>query len=31
MAALKVVLYVLVFPGFLFQFVFSTFLEWVDR
>jgi NADH-quinone oxidoreductase subunit H len=31
MNALKVALYILVFPGFLFQSVFSTFLEWVDR
>ncbi len=25
------ILYILVFPGFAFQFVFSTFLEWMDR
>jgi NADH-quinone oxidoreductase subunit H len=31
MATVKVLLYILVFPGFLFQFVFSTLLEWVDR
>ncbi len=31
MNTLKVVLYLLVFPGFLFQSFFSTFLEWVDR
>jgi len=31
MEYLKVALYLLVFPGFLFQSVFSTFLEWVDR
>jgi NADH-quinone oxidoreductase subunit H len=31
MNALKVALYILVFPGFLFQSVFSTYLEWVDR
>ena len=31
MNALKVALYVLVFPGFLFQSFYSTFLEWMDR
>lgn len=31
MATVKVLLYILVFPGFLFQVVFSTLLEWVDR
>ena len=31
MNALKVALFLLVFPGFLFQSVFSTWLEWVDR
>lgn len=31
MNALKVALYVLVFPGFLFQSGFSTWLEWLDR
>ncbi|HNR39478.1 MAG TPA: NADH-quinone oxidoreductase subunit H [Acidobacteriota bacterium] len=31
METVKVMLYVLVFPGFLFQSIFSTYLEWVDR
>ncbi len=31
MNALKVALYILVFPGFVFQSFFSTFLEWMDR
>ncbi|MBP7864725.1 MAG: NADH-quinone oxidoreductase subunit H [Acidobacteria bacterium] len=31
MEAVKVCLYLLVFPGFLFQSVFSTYLEWLDR
>lgn len=31
MNALKVLLYILVFPGILFQSVYSTYLEWVDR
>jgi NADH-quinone oxidoreductase subunit H len=31
MAALKTILYFLVFPGILFLFVYSTFLEWFDR
>jgi NADH-quinone oxidoreductase subunit H len=31
MNALKVLLYILVFPGFLFQSVYSTYLEWLDR
>ena len=31
MDAIKVAFFVLVFPGFLFQFVFATTLEWVDR
>lgn len=31
MNALKVALYILVYPGFLFQSGFSTFLEWLDR
>ncbi len=31
MEAIKPLLYILVFPGFLFQFVFSTYLEWMDR
>ncbi|MCU0292285.1 MAG: NADH-quinone oxidoreductase subunit H [Thermoanaerobaculaceae bacterium] len=31
MNALKVALYLLVFPGFAFQSVFSTWLEWLDR
>lgn len=31
MEVLNPILYILVFPGFAFQFVFSTFLEWVDR
>ncbi len=31
MEVIKPLLYILVFPGFLFQFVFSTFLEWMDR
>ena len=31
MNALKVALYILVFPGFAFQSIYSTFLEWMDR
>lgn len=31
MESVMVLVYVLVFPGFLFQSVFSTYLEWVDR
>ncbi|HVN75352.1 MAG TPA: complex I subunit 1 family protein [Thermoanaerobaculaceae bacterium] len=31
MNALKVALYILVFPGFVFQSLYSTFLEWMDR
>ena len=31
MAALKTILYLLVYPGFLFLFVYSTFVEWFDR
>ncbi len=31
MDVVKPLLYILVFPGFLFQFVFSTYLEWMDR
>jgi NADH-quinone oxidoreductase subunit H len=31
MEVIKPLLYFLVFPGFLFQFVFSTYLEWMDR
>jgi NADH-quinone oxidoreductase subunit H len=31
METVKVLLYVLVFPGFLFQSAFSTYLEWIDR
>ena len=31
MEAIKPLLYILVFPGFAFQFVFSTYLEWMDR
>lgn len=31
METLKTLLYLLVFPGLIFQLVFSTFLEWVDR
>jgi len=31
MAALKVILYLAVYPGFLFLFVYATFCEWVDR
>jgi NADH-quinone oxidoreductase subunit H len=31
MAALKTILYLLVFPGILFLFVYSTFVEWFDR
>jgi NADH-quinone oxidoreductase subunit H len=31
MEAIKPLLYILVFPGFIFQFVFSTYLEWMDR
>ncbi len=31
MNTLKVILYLAVFPGFAFQSVFSTFLEWLDR
>ncbi|MBN1568972.1 MAG: NADH-quinone oxidoreductase subunit H [Acidobacteria bacterium] len=31
MEFIKPLLYILVFPGFVFQFVFSTYLEWVDR
>jgi NADH-quinone oxidoreductase subunit H len=31
MEVIKPLLYILVFPGFLFQFVFSTYLEWMDR
>jgi NADH-quinone oxidoreductase subunit H len=31
MEVIKPLLYILVFPGFLFQFIFSTYLEWMDR
>jgi NADH-quinone oxidoreductase subunit H len=31
MEVIKPLLYILVFPGFLFQFVYSTYLEWMDR
>jgi NADH-quinone oxidoreductase subunit H len=31
MEVIKPLLYILVFPGFAFQFVFSTYLEWIDR
>ena len=31
MEVINPLLYILVFPGFAFQFVFSTFLEWMDR
>jgi NADH-quinone oxidoreductase subunit H len=31
MAALKTILYLVVFPGILFLFVYSTFVEWFDR
>jgi NADH-quinone oxidoreductase subunit H len=31
METVKVLLYILVFPGFLFQSAFSTYLEWLDR
>ncbi|MBP1623305.1 MAG: NADH-ubiquinone oxidoreductase chain [Acidobacteria bacterium] len=31
MEVIKPILYILVFPGFAFQFIFSTFLEWMDR
>ncbi len=31
MEAIKPLLYILVFPGFAFQFIFSTYLEWIDR
>lgn len=31
MEVVKPLLYILVFPGFLFQFIFSTYLEWMDR
>ncbi len=31
MEVIKPILYILVFPGFAFQFVFSTYLEWMDR
>lgn len=31
MEVIKPLLYILVFPGFAFQFVFSTYLEWLDR
>lgn len=31
MEVLNPILYILVFPGFAFQFVFSTYLEWLDR
>jgi len=31
MAALKTILYLMVYPGFLFLFVYSTFVEWFDR
>jgi NADH-quinone oxidoreductase subunit H len=31
MNALKVLVYILIFPGFLFQSFFSTVLEWIDR
>jgi len=31
MAALKTILYLLVYPGFRFLFVYSTFVEWFDR
>ena len=31
MEVLNPILYILVFPGFAFQFVFSTYLEWMDR
>ena len=31
MAALNTILYLVVFPGLLFLFVYSTFIEWFDR
>jgi NADH-quinone oxidoreductase subunit H len=31
MEAVKPLIYILIFPGFAFQFVFSTYLEWMDR
>ncbi|HTY63440.1 MAG TPA: complex I subunit 1 family protein [Acidobacteriota bacterium] len=31
MEVIKPILYILIFPGFAFQFVFSTYLEWIDR
>jgi NADH-quinone oxidoreductase subunit H len=31
MEVIKPLLYILVFPGFAFQFVYSTYLEWMDR
>jgi NADH-quinone oxidoreductase subunit H len=31
MEVINPILYILVFPGFVFQFIFSTFLEWMDR
>jgi NADH-quinone oxidoreductase subunit H len=31
MEVIKPLFYILVFPGFAFQFVFSTYLEWIDR
>ncbi len=31
MDAIKVLIYIAIFPGFLFQSVFSTYLEWLDR
>jgi NADH-quinone oxidoreductase subunit H len=31
MEAVKPLIYILVFPGFIFQFTFSTYLEWIDR
>ncbi len=31
MEVLNPILYILVFPGFAFQFIFSTYLEWLDR
>ena len=31
MAALKTLLYLLVYPGLIFLFVYSTFCEWFDR
>jgi NADH-quinone oxidoreductase subunit H len=31
MEVVKPLLYILIFPGFAFQFIFSTYLEWMDR